>query len=214
MYVRKIAAYFSICLLLSIIFAANSYAQEDDVKSLGEILNERPDGATPGLVTGQDFANAYYDRCQTEYTDVFTPSELQTLCTCMAAKMSETLTVEEFKVLYNRGLQGENARSKSIAFAHLPCMMYVVDTKVMRECRNEPVVRRLVTGKNTLCACTVKRYKKHIAQNASFISRSARIEHPMSLNPLAIYFESEEHRWQIKHLTKDCKFDIDYYKYN
>lgn len=189
-------------------------AAQDDVESLGRILNEPGEYRDGKAVTGEDFANMYYEKCVSEKQDVFVEREREILCTCMAAKMSETLTLSEFQALERKTVAGRDARGKVVAFAHLPCMSYVMDSKIHRECRKLPVVQKLITGKNTLCGCTKNRYKKYLIQNASFIAQNARLNEPMSMNPLAIFFEGREHNYHIKNFTKKCKFDIDYNKYN
>ncbi len=201
-------------LLLVFITVPQMTKAQDDVESLGRILNEPNLNENGQALTGEDYANMFFEKCMSEDQDVFVESEREILCSCTAAKMSENLTIEDFQALYKKSNPGREARGKTVAFAHLPCMQYVLDTKINRECRKLPLVKRLISGKNTLCSCTRRKYKKHLRQNASFIARNARINNPMSMNPLALYFESKEHEYHIENITEGCKFDIDYNKYN
>ena len=101
--------YLKFFIFLFILFAMplDGFAEDDDVKSLGEILNQGPVQDDDGVeLTPKLLANRYYKECTKEKSLIFDEEEQNLLCTCVSANMARTLSVEEFQLLDEDSAQG------------------------------------------------------------------------------------------------------------
>ncbi len=210
---------FHIILILfaTLTFSQNANAQNhsDKIQSLGDILNEPNDYGNNGQpLTSAIMANNYYKKCISKESLVFKEKELKILCGCNSAKMSELLTVSEFKLLNENSKQGKNTRGKMLAHAYAPCMEYVIESKVNRDCRRSRALESIIIGKKAICKCVTNEFKKFVNKNASFIIMGAIHHNPMTLNPLEEFYLGSNYHAQRDHFARQCRFDFQFKKNN
>ncbi len=199
-------------LALLILTPLNAYAQNtNDVKNLGDILNPRANSENDGKpLTAARMANNYYKKCIAAETLVFTQDEIQTLCACSSANMAETLTIDEFTVLEQDSRKGRDARGKAISFGYAPCMQYVIETKIKRDCQDAPYINDVIIGKKAICQCTTDYFQKHVTGNGPYIILEALKYNPMTLNPLEDYFRKDTYIGQRDQYIRACRDKIQY----
>lgn len=216
---RILKTIFAITLFCTFIIVqpSTTYAQNDDdaVKSLSEILN--PDinrNAYGNPQTAQEMANQYFATCNNDKMLSFSPTEKETLCACMSAHMSETLTLEEFRALKTNNAKGRDARSKALAYGFTPCMNYVMEPRVKVDCYTSKNVSNLITGKKGICECTAKRFAKHFQAEIPHVIREATRHEPMTLNPLEYYFVNGNYDTLHKMYLEGCFYEYRYSRDN
>lgn len=188
---------------------------ENNVESLGDILNKPEDYGNKGQpLTSAIMANHYYMNCINEKSLTFEEEEKKILCGCNAAKMSEYLSVQEFKDLRVKNRKGKNARGKALAYAYAPCMKYVIEKKVKHDCYVSKKLDDIVVGKKTLCKCVVDDFKYFFDQNAIHIIKDAVHYNPMTLNPLEDYFKKADYSNRRRYFIKQCRFKFLYNRDN
>ena len=215
-YILTLVLTFLICIAT---LSSASLAQgkdEGNVQSLNEILNQKTDdyGSNGKPLTSAIMANNYFKTCTDKKNLAFDKEETEILCGCNAAKMSELLSVQEFKDLEKDNKQGKEARGRSLAYAYAPCMKHVIEKKVKNDCYVANQLNDIIAGKKTLCKCVVDKYKYFLDQNASYIIMKAVQYDPMTLNPLEDYFKKTDYRSQHNHFIKQCRFQFFYDKDN
>ena len=185
--------------------------EEEEVKSLGEILNPVPDfdENMPGL-TPADFANQYYKECAAEESWVLDPEEKKYLCGCNSAKMSELLTVQEFRDLDLKGPVGNEARGKMLAYAYSPCMDHVIEKKVKHDCYVSKHLENIVNGKKLICKCSADRFKRFMSLNSPTIIMNAVHYDPMTIDPIEKYFADQNYFAQRDQFIKQCIYEVKY----
>lgn len=202
----------SIVMFSGISLNANAQSdQNNDVRSLDEILNDKEDYGSDGKpLTSEIMANHYYKTCSNKKNLSFDEEETKILCACNAAKMSEVLSVQEFKDLEKNNKKGKEARGRYLAYAYAPCMKHVIEKKVKHDCYVSRQLDDIVAGKKSLCKCVIDRFKYHFSSNAGNIIRKAAHYNPMTLNPLEDYFIHENYYQQRDHTIKQCRFQFFY----
>ena len=207
---------FAFGMTLLFLFITPAFAQNNDsVQSLGDILNEKPDYGTDGKpLTSALMANHYYKNCMHKESLIFDTDQKKTLCGCTSAKMSETLSVQDFKDLDQKTKRGRDARGRMLAYAYAPCMGYVIDDKTKADCRRAGALKDIVRGRKIVCDCVAERLKKHIRLNTSHIIMSAMNHDPMTLDPLEHYFTAGNYYPQYDHFMRQCRFNFQYNRDN
>lgn len=190
-----------------------AHAQIDtaqDVETLDDILNPDRVQRDGWPVTLETLANDYYSTCVSDDDGVFTADQRNMLCACTAANMAKKLTVEDFNNLDKQTIEGKDARGKAIAFSYLPCMQYVFSDIVRADCYRSPQLSNIITGKKTLCQCTVNHFEQYMSRDGTFIIMEALKHEPETLNPLAYYFKHKNYKSQHRHFVKQCHFHFRY----
>lgn len=190
-------------------------SKEEGVQSLGDILNAPEDFGSNGQpLTSAIMANHYYGVCASKKNLAFDEEETKILCGCNAAKMSEVLTVQEFKDLDKNTKTGKKARGKALAYAYAPCMKYVTEKKVKDDCYVSNKLNDIVVGKRSLCKCVVDNFKYYFDHNATSIITRATHYDPMTMNPLEDYFIGADYSSQRGNFIKQCRFKFLYKRDN
>ncbi len=193
------------------------YAQDnnDEVKSLGEILNPELDYGNDGKpLTAEIMANYYYNRCKSTESLAFSETEMETLCACSAAEMSKVLTVDEFKVLYVDSRKGLDARGKAIAYGYVPCMEYALRSKFSSTCAISKRLNNVVVGKKQICKCATDSFMKETKETAPMRIMEGIKYDPMTLNPLEHYFTTYDYPASFDSHIKYCRFKDKYKRQN
>ncbi len=208
--------FFAIAIFSILIFASShSIAQSngDASKSLDDILNPKVETDDKPL-TAALMANRYYKTCIEEKSLSFDDIEKDILCSCVAAKMSENLTVDEFKGLDKKTKAGKKARNMMLAYSYAPCMGYVINKKASTDCYISKRLDDIIIGKSLICKCVADRFKQHIALDAPRMIIRSQLYEPMDLNPLERYFMEKDYHAQHRIIMNQCRFDFEYHRDN
>ncbi len=196
--------------ILLITITTPAFAQ-DDVKNLSEILNPSVDfGNSDEPLTAAVMSKYFFKQCLASESLVLNDKEKELLCACQSSNMSENLTVEEFKLLEVDSIPGRNARGKAIAFGFTPCMEYVLDSKINRDCMKSEKISDVIFGKKRMCGCTTNRFKSIITNNGTYFIMDAVKHEPMNLNPLEHYFRQDTYFSTLEFLVEQCRTDIQF----
>ncbi len=216
MKLNKLANIFILSFILLVIpINAITLANDDEVKPLGDILNPKTEYDDDGkAITSASLANKYYKKCINENSLIFDDIEKDILCSCTAAKMSETLAIEDFKNLDKKGSKGKESRGRMLAYSYAPCMEYVVEKKVTTDCYISKNLDDIVVGKSEICKCVSDNFKQFIKLEAPKMITKYMLYEPMGLNPLEDYFKKKDYWAQHKVFMRQCRFKFEYYRDN
>lgn len=111
-----------------------------------------PAGAT--AIT-KDIANAYYQNCMAQKDARITPEGQEALCSCTAARMTETMTVEDIQTMGRNDRQGREKLNDMLVNVYGPCMKYPVQDLVAAQCVSDPKIdmMNLRMDRGALCTC-------------------------------------------------------------
>jgi hypothetical protein len=104
-------------------------------------------------------ANAYYKNCLAQSDPRFTPQNQQALCACTAAKMTESMTVQDMQLLGQQTPAGNAALNKMVLNVYAPCITYPVQDLLNNQCLTDPKIKAIgaMMDMKTLCGCMSKK---------------------------------------------------------
>ncbi len=210
MFIRTILCLFVFTALFTVT-VTNTHAQDDAPITLDDIFSTEKDyGNGDKPLTPKFMANHYYKNCLISENITMTAREKELLCTCTAAKSSQILTVDEFKVLNEKTKAGKYARGKFIAYAYVPCMPFVMESVVINDCKKTKLIQDIVIGKNKICKCASDQIKTYIKQNQVTVLDIVLRNHPRTLNPLEYYIRERAYTSQRDSSINNCKYNFLY----
>ncbi len=203
-------------ILLSLFTTSNFVAaqeNDDSVKSLEEILNLKTK-ENLSSISPEERRKIYFKKCMAIKSLAFDREEREILCSCTASKVSDTLTGQEFEELYKNTKIGREARMRIIAFAYTDCMRYAIKTKIYKDCRVLPIMRRIMQDKRKVCECVADHYERNLNEGAAHIIMEGVKYDPMALNPLEHHFTTDAYYNTLKQIGKVCRAKVIYYQNN
>ncbi len=210
---KHIALFVMLLCMLTPCIAANAQKANDEVQSLGEILNPRAKNSGSELGV-KERSNLYFRKCMATESLAFDNEEKEILCACTSAKLGEIITGEEFVELYKDTKAGANARMKVITYAYTECMNYAIKSKVYKDCRVLPLMGKIKHGKDFVCECLTNQHEDLVNKGASRMIMDGVKHDPMTLNPLESYFTTDSYYNTLENYVKICRARLMYNKHN
>ncbi|MFP4098833.1 MAG: hypothetical protein ACLFP8_08160 [Alphaproteobacteria bacterium] len=189
------------------------FQEDNEVKSLGEILNPQTDEYDENLPP-KDRANIYFAKCMDTPSLAFDTKEKETLCACTSAQITTLLNGTEFAQLYKDTTAGRDARMKVITYGITECMDYVIGQKVFNDCMVSPLLNTIRIGKKYICNCARKHYEDIMRKSAPYFFMEAIKHDPMTLNPLEHHFTTDGYYSTLKRYTENCRTKMLYERQN
>ncbi len=177
------------------VFSAPAFAEGDlflkqHEKSESNQLFAKPEKHVTEEQEIRILANSYYENCLLESHPVLTPSSQNLLCACTSAKMSEEMTPDQMKAMFEEGPEGDEARSQMMAFVYAPCMEYPVRDLITQNCLGNPEVAAGSTAPKELCKCLGDKMGEFMADKGPAVIEMAMRSNPDNLDPLSNFFNS------------------------
>ncbi|MGH1455253.1 MAG: hypothetical protein ACRBDI_00575 [Alphaproteobacteria bacterium] len=202
-------------LIFGFIVPTQAFAQDDDMKSLGEILNPETDYGNNGEpLTSKFMANRYYKECISTESITMNTEEREMLCACNAAKSSQYLTVNDFKSLHEKSKKGRTARGKFLAYSYTKCMPFVVENIFKTDCYKSPKLKDIIVGKKKICSCAAHSFKDYVKSDQVLILDTVLLHHPRSIDPLEPYLQGDSYYLMRDNYINQCKFNFLYERDN
>lgn len=207
----------SLCLLFSLAFLAflsPSYAQEPAV-SIDQPLPEKTvKKSTESAATAEEYVKIHFEKCLARSHGVLTEKEVNQICACSAANMSEVLSIDEMKSLDKKTKQGKTARSKFIGYAYAPCVKYLVGDMTKTDCLGGKLAKNIKVGKLAVCKCAEKTMLSLIDNLSAHFMIEAVRQNPMTLDPIDEFLSSDAFAVQRDGNIERCIFEKAYEKDN
>lgn len=142
----------------------------------------------------KDAATAFYENCKSQPTPQgLTAKGQRYMCACNAAKMVNTMTVEDVKAMAQQDQTGRNATNKMIINVYAPCMGYPAKDHYYNNCITNPQTQSLTKNPQALCECMSSQVANYLEQNGSQVFREILSQNPNLTDPMTA-------------LTNDSKF--------
>lgn len=138
------------------------------------------------------FANQYYKNCLAGENEVLKGDNLQMMCACTAAKISENMNAEDLQAMGKDTPEGLAARNKMVLEVYAPCMEFPAESLMQHRCVNTPALHGKTTDLEALCSCVAKSVAGYIARHGPAVMESALQENPENLDPMSALVNSPE----------------------
>lgn len=150
---------------------------------------------SPAMATPitKDAANAYFQNCQAQPAQGLSPKSKEFLCACTAAKMMESMSVEDVKAMSQQNQTGRNAMNNMLINVYAPCMGAPAKDHYYNTCISNPQTKLLGRNPQRLCGCMSDEVSTYLATNGPKVFRDLLSRNPNMVDPMTA-------------LTNDTKF--------
>ncbi len=181
--------------------------QEDMEDALG--LKDESEETPPEQLGRKELANQYFHSCMTKEDPVMSKFSQEMLCGCTAAKMQETMLLDDIRAMFTNTKEGAFQRSRVMAFIYVPCMEYPVHDLIYNDCRGNEQIRGSLKNYDRVCKCLAENMSVYITENGTKILGGTNrngIPNPEALvqNTLADFMSSESYEIKAQYYTTTC----------
>lgn len=162
----------------------------------------------------EEFAKLHYEKCLERDHLALTEKSIESICSCSAANLSESLSFDEMQLMSKDTKEGKSARSKFIGFSYAPCVKYLVADLTRTDCLAGELVKKIRVGKMAVCKCAEKKMLANIDKFAADYMIQAVVEDPMTLDPIDKYLSSQNFISQRDDYTEKCIYQLAYERDN
>lgn len=160
-----------------------------------------------GTAVGKDMADAYYKNCVSRPNPILSDKTKDMLCTCTAARMMESLTVEEMRTMAQEDQAGRLALNKMLVQVYTPCMEFPIRDLVYDNCiKNKPNLPQ-VNNLEGLCGCMASETAEYIAKEGPQTIQNALKTDPFITDPMGPLMSSPEFQKASQDFTMSCMMD-------
>lgn len=158
----------------------------------------------------KQFANQYYKNCLTKENPVLQKDSHKLFCACTSAKISETLTMEDMKILMETTPEGQEQRDRITLLVYVPCMEHPAHDLIYSNCVNDPGVKKSFRRAPKVCGCLADGMTAYWLKNGEKIVMAEGLKQGASLDPLVRFFNSPAYQEQSQYFTKTCVYKHEY----
>lgn len=212
--IMRLAFFSLIFCMCFIMHTADVNAQPHDDPSSLPLPDATAEHNADAPLTSEDYAIQYQKKCMAHVHTVYSDKEKEVVCGCTAAKMAETLTTDEFQILYDEDIKGQDVRDKAIAYAYAPCVRLIFNNLMTKDCLHSDHLKGVISGKNAICSCGVKTLSRIVNQMMPTIIIKIMKYNPLTLDPMEYYFSSEDYYIQSQKAFGQCSLQNRYSKEN
>mgnify|MGYP001798203450 CR=1 FL=1 len=115
--------------------------QQDVLELLDQAPKQEEQKTVPEPQTINDFANQYYGDCVKQGHPILRGVDLELMCGCASAQISENMTVQQMQERLENTEAGQQQRSRMLLFVYTPCIQYPIKSYTHRQCVNDPEIK-------------------------------------------------------------------------
>lgn len=131
-----------------------------------------------------EIGKAYYDSCMGLRDPRMSTESQDSLCTCTAAKMQETMSVENIRTMGQNDQAGREMLNKMLLDVYAPCMQLPIAEMVNDQCMMEDKMASSHMHKTDLCACVGDKTGTWFSSNGRDLMAQVLAENPNISDPM------------------------------
>ncbi len=133
----------------------------------------------------QETAQAYYKTCLTKDAPMMSDENKDLMCSCTAAKMMETMSVEDVQAMSSQETAiARPAANKLIIDVYAPCIEFPARDYYYMTCVENPETSSISSRPRELCECMSDEVSGFLAENAQGVFADILDRDPMILDPM------------------------------
>ncbi len=152
----------------------------------------------------REMGKQYYQNCISRRNYVMTEDTQEMLCTCTAAKMMETMTLEDMQIMVMNTQEGRIALNEMLINVYAPCMEFPIQDLIQDQCVNDPSITAMSKRPVALCDCLALDVADYIATNGPNVLREVLAKDPNITDPLGPMMSSPTFQKQAQESTMAC----------
>lgn len=207
----------NLLLLLTFIFISVPHAvsaQETTIPMEQNDISAKTPKKSGEPTNSEEFVKSHFKKCLARDHLSLSDKQVESICSCSAANLNETLSFEEMKLMTKSSDIGKEARQKFLAYAYAPCLKYLVADISKNDCLGSELAKNIKIGKLNVCKCVEKKMVSIFERQAPSFMIEAVAQNPMTLDPVDNYFSSEGYISQRDGYIKECIYNTAYKRDN
>lgn len=133
----------------------------------------------------KDVANSYFQNCKAQPSQGMSDASQEFLCACTAAKMMESMSVEDVKAMSQQNQSGRNAMNNMLINVYAPCMSAPAKEFHYQACIENPQTKLLGRNPQALCGCMAEEVASYLTTNGPQIFREILSRDPNIVDPMS-----------------------------
>ncbi len=166
--------------------------------------NKKPAQSSNAPSTIKQFANAYYQNCKQQQHPVLKDDNLELLCACSSAKITQTMTLQNIRDMTADTALGLKQRNRLLTEVYVPCMEYPTKALLMSSCMKDPAVGKALKHPQKVCDCMSSSVSQYIVREAPNAAKKAIASNSETTDPLAALLNSQDYEQQSQAYLLGC----------
>lgn len=151
------------------------------------------------------FARRYQKNCLSKQHPILQGEALQKLCGCSAAKIMETMRVEDIQAMATNTDEGRRQRDRMLLSVYVPCMEHPTQALIMHSCLNNPEIAGKTPNYRQICACAAGDTAAYVRRAAPLVvAESLRNNPDGTVDPLQALVNSPAYEAQTQQILMAC----------
>lgn len=150
------------------------------------------------------FANQYFENCQKQQHPVLNGENLEMLCACSSAKVTQVMTTDNVKDMQQDTSEGQYQRNRLLTDVYIPCMEFPTQALLLDTCLKNPNVGQKMRNGAQICKCMAGGVSAYMVKEAPKYVRQALQSNPGDLDPLSTFLNSAEYQQQSQATLLAC----------
>ncbi len=157
-----------------------------------------------------DMAKQYYNNCITQENSILTEESQEMLCACTSVKMTEEMSVEEIKTMFQNTKEGQHMRNVMLIRVYTPCMKFPARDLIYKSCSEDRAVSQNLKKPRKVCNCMADRMAEYTVEKAPDVITQAVRQDASNLDPLALLFDDVHFNAKSKTVMTQCLYKHEY----
>lgn len=163
-------AIFSICLFLAVTLPALAQA---------------------GTPVTKDMANAYFNDCAARPAQNMSAENHKLMCACTAAKMMESMSVEDVKAMAGTDQNARYAINRMIINVYAPCIDFPAREHYYNTCISNPETAKMTGNPQKVCNCLGDEMAAYLKANSQSVFSDILTRNPNASDPMSALTSDE-----------------------
>ncbi len=181
--------------------AQDVFITNDKDATQAEQIPIDPNGKTP---VSKDIANQFFEDCVTKENAIFTGDSQEMFCACTSAKITEEMSMEEIRTMFEDTPEGQDMRNLMLIRIYTPCMEFPIHDLVYKSCMGDKNLRSGLKKPRSTCECMGSEMAAFVVERApASIIRELRLN-PQNLDPMGSFLNGKSYNTQTLSVQQTC----------
>jgi len=139
----------------------------------------------------KDMANAYFQDCASKPAQGMSADNHKLMCACTAAKMMESMSVEDIKGMSVGDQNSRYILNRMIVDVYAPCIDFPAREHYYNTCISNPDTLKMTRNPQKVCGCLGDEMASYLKANSQNVFRDILSRNPNAQDPMSALTSDE-----------------------
>lgn len=154
----------------------------------------------------QEYARSFYSDCRQIKSKAFSADSQDLFCACMAANISEVLTLDDVSDISKNNEKGEIQRDLIKKFLYVPCTIQPVYGIILNQCLDDKELQETLNDHVGSCKCVAVEMTDYWREHGLGIASSPREQIHSKTEPLIRFLLSAAYGRKMEYVAMVCAY--------